>query len=338
MLIRISGSEFYTGVEKVIPNTGRMLVNFKVDGMVLHVQLIGNIITESEIDILEKESGNDLDITVTLTPSILLINKAEDVYLDLLPDILNVRQNRYSLSVTKEWESRVELPEWDDEKAVDFNEKEFKDIVSKTRALDSVAHFIKEPLANLTFFNGYCYCEYSNIILRVKTDIGNFTISAETARNLQKLLDVKCRCIVDKSRGLLYIKTKYKLISAMISPVNLQRVDAKEKRVDDLKFYTDTSFAGKSEDIDALVRVYKAAKVTINMTKDKMGLTVTDGKHTFTYGDRMIPDKSMSFTINHLNALNKLFNAEEGVNVLIGGNLLCWRKERITLLVAGTLY
>lgn len=338
MFIRVSGTGFHNSIMKLVPTSGRTLINFKVTGKVLTIQLIGNIITENSVDIDERDNSADLDITVSVTPAILLVNKDEMVDINILPDVLSIRQQNYSFEATREWESRFELPQWDDSIAEPFDEKEFVDIVRSVRNLDAIANVTKQPLSNITFYNKSVYCLYSNVLLRRSTSIGDFTLTSETARNLQRLLDVQCKYVVNREKGYIFIKTKYKFIYALTQPVDVQTVSAMDKKLSECKHLTDVSLSGMSEDIDTLVRVYKNGKVVFNITDNSLSLLITDGKNTFTYGSRQLPKASMKFTISHLNSINKMFYGSSDIKASTGGNVLCLNLNSLMLLISGTLF
>lgn len=338
MFIRISSDKFYTSLTKLVPNNSKSLMNFRVVGNKLTMQLIGNIYTEDTIDIDERSAGEDMDITITVNPAILLMDKQKPVEIDMLPDVINIIQENYSFSATKEWESRYELPEWDDSIAQDFDWKAFTAAVQNSRTLDGIAKLTKQPYSNITFYNGHVYSLYSNVLLRQEMNVGNFSMTAETARNLLRLLDVQCRYILNKEKGYIYIKTKYKYIYALIQSIDLQEIKNIESRLGECDKVEDISLIGTKEDIDSVVKVYKNAKVTFSIVPGSMNLLVSDGRSNFVYGKRGIPKLSMQFTIAHLSTINRVFGEQSNIEVLTGGNILCLKKDRLTLLMSGTLF
>lgn len=339
MLVKIQGDKFYAGVNKLVSGSGRILLNFKVTGMTLNIQLLGNIICETEVDIKEKDSNESIDVSVTVTQAILLINKDEDVELGLLPDVVTIRQASYSFSATKEWDNRFTLPTFDESVAKDFPKDEYIGVIQSTRMLDNIVKTTKEAYANVVFSNGKSYLRYGNALLVQQTSLsGEFMMSAETSRNLAKVLDARSRVNFNVSRGFMLIKSKYKYMNVLIQNVDKHEIAACEQRLKECKSIGFVSMQGMQEDVDSLTRVYKSGKVTFSVTDRSVCLNITDGKNVFTYGHRSIPKVSLMFTVAHLAVINKMFGGLQDIEVLIGGNVLCLRHGNKTLLLSGTLF
>lgn len=339
MLVKIQGDKFYAGVNKLVSGSGRILLNFKVTGMTLNIQLLGNIICETEVDIKEKDSNESIDVSVTVTQAILLVNKDEDVELGLLPDVVTIRQASYSFSATKEWDDRFILPTFDESAAKDFPKDEYLSVIQSTRMLDNIVKTTKEAYANVVFSNGRSYLRYGNALLVQQTSLpGEFMMSAETARNLSKVLDARSRVNFNVSRCFMLIKSKYKYMNVLIQNVDKHEIAACEQRLKECKSIGFVSMQGMQEDIDSLTRVYKAGKVTFSVTDRSVCLNITDGKNVFTYGHRAVPKVSLIFTVAHLATINKMFGGLQDIEVLIGGNVLCLKHGNKTLLLSGTLF
>ena len=339
MLVKVQGDKFYYSVNKLVTGSGRILLNFKVSGNELSIQLLGNIICETSVEIKEKDSNEDIDVTVTITPAILLVNKEEDVELTILPDVISINQTSYTFSSTKEWDSRYQLPEFIEEKSLDFDKTEYLDLIQNSRALDTILKTTKEAYANLVVSSGVAFTRYGNAMLIQNTPLkGEFMLSAETARNLAKVLDAKSKVVINLTKGYMLIKSKYKYMHVLIQNVDKREVAACLQKLKECKSIGYISMEGMTEDIDTLTRVYKTGKVTFSITDRSVCMNITDGKNVFTYGHRGIPKVSLTFTISHMSTINKIFGGLSDIEVLIGGNVLCLRHNNKTLLLSGTLF
>lgn len=338
MFIRVSGAEFQSRISRLIPYSGRTLLNFKVIGDVLSVQVISNLICETELKIIEKSGTDGDDITVSASQALLLVDTDSSVDIEIQKEVIIIAQKDFNFQATREWEQRSILPTWDEGDAKPFDEKEFSRIMSNVKALDALSKATKEPQSNVVFSKGYAYIVYYRAVLVQDTSIGDFTLTAETARNLLRVLDVNCEYVVNKDRNYILIKTKYKIIHFNVLPNDVRLCESIGVRMSECKKISTVSLSYLSSKIDVLQRVYRDGKVQLSITENGLRLQVTDGKVTLAYGSTAPIKVTMQSTVITLTAINKILNSVSNIEAYTGGNILCLQFQGTKLLLSGTLF
>lgn len=340
MFIRVSGAEFSKKLLGAI-RSKKETVNFHLVGRTLYLQTLGLVSHNIRLNVLETDM-TELDASFVFDKVVSLINTKEDVILYLMGDILRAYQTNFEFSAVRSYEERMQNEAFSVDIKQSYSKVVLEEVVNDAKQMDGLARTLGVGYASLTFYNGYAYIKYSNMMMRWKVDFCNMSISIEALRWLIQKTGDTHRYLLDEESGTLYVYvSEDEVLTTKVNTCNMSTVEVFNKLDNEGKEVIIQVLSSKyNSEIEMISKLYEKSLIDVSFCSNAEIKVYIDNMNTrFEYGSRANIVKSIRIsTIQLFTMLKTLGDGQTSVE--IGENKLWLRQiaRGKDLIVAGMIF
>lgn len=340
MQLRIKGSDIKPIFTDYAKNAKTMF-NFKCNGDTLSIQVLEDFIIETEIACEVIDSFSDTDISVYVTKAVNILSEKEDVIFELVDAALTIMQGSFSYVLIREYEARADLPVIDDSLFKEMYVGQLKYTTVIATKMLSLAQELQINAADPIFMSGNVYIIYKATVFVMNMDFPSCAIGLSILRALVYRLDKGALFYNDEERNRLVFKsgaytmwvptTNYNKLGNMTSAI-----DSKLRETSEIGYVNIHKYA---DQFSVIADNFKKQTVSLSIGKNQIAIGIQSSTMHISIGDSiLVPIATMTITTANLSCLIKIFKEDELVQVLRGGNCLCFKVDNKSLLIAGMLY
>lgn len=340
MQVTVKAKDFTRLFKDFIKN-GKVMVNFKVNGNKMDIQILGDytVCYSVDVSVIHTDSYNEISAWVDKTINILTDDL--DITLTIAETVINIAQGAFYTTLLREYEERREF--------VDTSNLELKNAYANrlkylTHCVVSCMGLAKElnfSDPDPVFSHGRFYADYQQTYFVEHMDFPECCLTLAMMRDFIFKLDEKAMYAYLSEYNLLYFKSKiYEFwVPTVNHNIDGSTITAIDKKIAELVPVTKISLQSYAERIQVLTSVFPKKKFTLSLGEGNFNISITSNTTFASVGDNI--EKyilSKHLTSAQLDTALKLFKDDEEIEILRGGNCICLRAGEKNMLIAGLTF
>lgn len=320
----------------------KVMFNFKTDGKVLDVQMLGDYTACTLIPVKSLDGDvKECDASFWVTKAIAIMDMDKPIQITFADAVIFFEQSTFNSTFVKEHEERRVFQNTDGISLSPAYANRLKYLTHSVISCTGLAKELSIADPDPVFSNKKFYADYRQTFFIENMEYPEFCVPLSTLRDFAFKLEEKAEYAYLPDLNVVYFKSgryefwiptnNYNISGAVISAI--------DKKLAKCVKVTELSFIDYVDKLSILATAFPKQKMSLLVGNGTFSIAINNSDVQCTVGDSINNSLlGINLTSGQVAVISKLFKEDEKVECLRGGNCICLRSGEKNLLIAGMIY
>ena len=320
----------------------KVMFNFKTNGKVLDVQMLGDYTACTLIPVISLDGDTkECDASFWVTKAIAIMDVDKPIQITFADAVIFFEQDTFNSTFVKEHEERRTFPSTEGIPLSPAYANRLKYLTHSVVSCTGLAKELAIADPDPVFSNKKFYADYRQTFFIENMEYPEFCVPLSTLRDFAFKLEEKAEYAYLPDLTVVYFKSgryefwiptnNYNISGAIISAI--------DKKLGECVKVTELSFVNYVDKLSILATAFPKQKMSFLIGNSVFSISINNSDVQCTVGDNINNSLlGINITSGQVAVISKLFKEDEKVECLRGGNCICLRSGEKNLLIAGMIY